>query len=79
MDTPGLNDVQMPLKSWLRKYKKEISKNNEVTLVVLVMLAKVRPDTSDKSTTAVLFECFNKIGVSNFMVIFNRAPKKRYN
>ena len=43
------------------------------------MLAKVRPDTSDKSTTAVLFECFNKIGVSNFKVIFNRAPKKRYN
>ena len=43
------------------------------------MRAKTRPDVSDKATTAILFECFNKIDVSNLVVIFNRAPKKRYN
>ena len=75
MDTPGLNNPQVPLQVWLKRYEHEIAKNSSVTLVVLVMPAKTRPDTMDKTTTAVLFECFKNIDLSNFVVIFNRAPK----
>ena len=76
MDTPGLNDANLPLDVWLRKFEHEMSKTVSVSLVVLVMRAKTRPDVSDKATTAILFECFNKIDVSNFVVIFNRAHKR---
>ena len=45
-------------------------------MVALVMLAKVRPDTNDAKNMALIAECFKTIRPSNFVVIFNRAPKK---
>lgn len=61
MDTPGLNDVGIPLSQWLEKYKTAIKQDSSVSLVVLVMLAKSRPDIGDKGTTAIVFECFKAI------------------
>ena len=76
MDTPGLNDRKFPLNVWLQRYEHEMSRTDSVSLVILVMLAKTRPDMTDKATTAILFECFKKIDGSNLVVIFNKAHKR---
>ena len=47
-----------------------------VSVVVLVMLAKIRPDTNDAKNMALIAECFKTIKPTNFVVIFNKASKK---
>ena len=78
MDTPGLNDANLPLDVWLRKFEHEMSKTVSVSLVVLVILAKSRPDKCDVSNAAVIDECFKAIGPANFVVIFNRAKNSKF-
>ena len=76
MDTPGLNDVQMPITIWLERYNNAMKENSSVSLVVLVVYAKTRPDTCDKMNAAILDECFKAIRPKNFVVIFNKATKR---
>lgn len=79
MDTPGLNDNELKLNAWIKQYEQEMSRTDSVSLVCLVILAKDRPDVGDVKNAAVLDECFKRIGPSNFVVIFNKAPSHKWN
>ena len=56
-----------------------MKENCHVSLIVLVILCKVRPDACDVTNAAIIDECFKAYGAVNFVVLFNRAPNPKWN
>ena len=57
IDTPGLNDPNMPIGVWINSVRK--TGGQKVSLALLFIAQKVRPDVTDKMNILVMMEILN--------------------
>lgn len=71
IDTPGLNDPQMPIHQWTKNYADLAAKSPEpVSLTLIVFKANVRPDVGQKSDVLAVLEAVKGLEVDNLAVVF---------
>ena len=54
IDSPGLNDPKMSLATWSTNLNNSLLLGKPVSLAIMVMMCKVRPDVGDKQNALVL-------------------------
>ncbi len=72
-DSPGLNDPSILLTSWIEQFNTTVRQENgpELSLVVLLIKAQLRPELCHCSALATLLSCVTELRAKNFVVIFN--------
>ena len=71
IDTPGLNDPNMPLTQWTENYNNLASKSPEpISLTIIAFKANVRPDAGQKSDVLAVLEAVKGLAVDNLAVVF---------
>jgi hypothetical protein len=71
IDTPGLNDPNMPLVQWTKNYNDLAAKSKDpVSLTLIVFKANVRPDAGQKSDVMAVLEAVKGLEVDNLAVMF---------
>lgn len=73
IDSPGLNDPRMPIGTWINALRKVGGK--EISLCLLFIMQKFRPDTLDKTNILVMMEALREINPENVAVVFTHCDE----
>lgn len=75
IDAPGLADPRMPIGDWVNSLKK--IGGTKVSLCLLFIMQKVRPDAQDKMNILVMLEAVKELNPDNVAVVFTHCDENR--
>jgi len=73
VDSPGLNDPGMTTAAWADRLSKIIVGDRAVSLCLMVIKTKWRPDICDKQNILVMAEAIKKIEADNYAVVMTHT------